>query len=206
MNEIKNKIGIIVLAAGSSSRLGQPKQLLKFKGKTFIRRIVESALNTNCHPVVVVVLGANFELIKDEILDLDCEIIFNADWQTGMSSSIKNGLSKLLEIAPDITAVIISLCDQPLIRSEHFEKLIAKYFEIKKPIVASAYEAVIGVPALFSKKFFPALLNLEDDQGAKEIIYKNPDEVGKIISPELAIDVDTKEDFEKLRSTEINFS
>ena len=125
------------------------------KKKHFCAAHVETAQKSNCFPVIVV-LGANFEKIKNEIKDLDCEIVFNTDWQTGMSSSIKIGVKKMLEIAPEISAVIIALCDQPFIKSEHFNKLVEKFLETKKPIVAGFYNETIGVPALFAKEMFSA--------------------------------------------------
>ncbi|MGI9055932.1 MAG: nucleotidyltransferase family protein [Pyrinomonadaceae bacterium] len=199
MTEIKNNVGIIILAAGSSSRLGQPKQLLRFEEKTILRRSVESAQKSKCFPQIVV-LGANFEKISVEIKDLNCELVFNADWQTGMSSSVKTGVEKMLEIAPNISALILALCDQPFVQSTHFDQLIRKYVETKKPIVAGFYNENFGVPALFAKELFSDLLNLEGDKGAKEIILNNPDFVEKLYLPEAEIDIDTKEDFKRLKT------
>ena len=197
MKELKPQVGIIILAAGSSSRFGQPKQLLKFEAETLLRRAVESAIKSDCFPVVAV-LGANFERIKNEIINLDCQIIFNADWQTGMSSSIKIGVEKMSEIAPNISAVIIALCDQPFIKSEHFNQLVEKFLEIKKQIIASFYNGTSGVPALFAQEMFDDLLKLEGEKGAKEIIRKNPDLVEKLFLTEAEFDIDTKEDYENL--------
>lgn len=197
MTENKSRVGIIILAAGASSRLGQPKQLLKFEENTFICRVIESAKESKCNPIIVV-LGANFEKINAEIGELDCQTVFNADWQTGMSSSIKTGLSKLIEIAPETSAVIISLCDQPLITKKHFNSLIRRFDETKKPVIAAAYNNTIGVPALFSKEIFSELLNLKGDSGAKQIIKKYSHLTKNILMPEGKTDIDTKEDFEKL--------
>lgn len=196
MNE--NKIGIIILAAGSSSRLGQPKQLLQFEGKTLIGRAVESALKSNCSPVIAV-LGANFQEVKNEIKEPECQIVLNPRWQTGISSSIKTGIKKMLEISPQIAAVIISLTDQPLINSSHFDKLRGTFFETKKPIIASVYHETIGVPALFANEMFPALLNLEGDHGAKQIIHNHPELVEKFLLSVAAFDIDTLEDLERLK-------
>ena len=201
MNELQNNVGIIILAAGSSSRFGHPKQLLQFEEKTLLRRTIESAQKSDCFPLVVV-LGAYFEQIENEIIDFDCAIVFNADWQTGMSSSIKIGVEKMLELAPDISAVVIALCDQPFVKSEHFNKLVEKFLETKKPIIASFYNETFGVPALFAKEMFSELSKLEGDKGAKEFIRKNLDLVEKIYLPEAEIDIDTKEDFEKLKNSE----
>src|SRR5215467_7322460 len=108
----RNDIGIIVLAAGGSSRLGRPKQLLEFEGKSLLRWAVETALNSELGPVVVV-LGAGFDLLQKEIADLSAEVIQNANWDDGMSSSIIAGLNVVTSISPSIPAVIFMLCDQP---------------------------------------------------------------------------------------------
>ncbi len=199
MRGTDEKIGIIVLAGGESKRLGQPKQLLKFEGKTLIRRAVETALSSKCSPVVLV-LGANCSEIKDEIADLKCEIVFNENWQNGMSSSIKSGLSKMLEICPDVSAVIVSLADQPLIQSGHFNKFIETFSRTTKPVVASFYNETVGVPALFAKDIFFDLLELEGDKGAKAVLKNHPESVETFSLPEAEIDIDTEAEFEKLNS------
>ena len=197
MTKLKPQVGIIILAAGSSSRFGEPKQLLKFEAETLLRRTVESAIKSDCFPVVAV-LGANFEKIKNEVIDLECQIVFNVDWQTGMSSSIKIGVEKMSEIAPNISAVVIALCDQPFIKSEHFNQLVEKFLDVKKPIIASFYIETFGVPALFAQEMFDDLSKLEGEKGAKEIIRKNPDLVEKLFLTEAEFDIDTQEDFENL--------
>lgn len=199
MRVINGKIGIIILAAGGSKRLGQPKQLLKFEGKTLIRRSVETALNSKCSPIILV-LGANFSEIKNEVSDLKCEIVFNENWRSGMSSSIKIGLSKLLELSPDVSAVIVSLADQPLIKSTHFDNFIETFSRTTKPIIASFYNETVGVPALFAKDIFPVLLNLEGDKGAKTVLKNHPESVEIFFLPEAEIDIDTQADFEKLNN------
>jgi molybdenum cofactor cytidylyltransferase len=197
MHGTDEKIGIIILAAGASERLGQPKQLLLFKNQTLIRSAVETAIHSKAEKIVVV-LGANFELIKNEIEDLNCIIVFNKNRKSGMSSSIKAGLEKLLETAPEISAAIISLCDQPLIESKHFDELIESFFQIEKPIVSAFYNNKFGVPALFSREFFSELLNLEGDRGARILLNNNSENIEKIEMPEAAFDIDTPEDVEKL--------
>ena len=192
----KNQFGIIILAAGASSRLGTPKQLLKFQGKTLLRRAVDAAIETNFKTVVV--LGANFEAIKAEIEDLEIEICFNENWQDGMSSSLKTGLHKLLEIAPNLSAVIVSLCDQPFVNSKVFTDLAETYKKTNAPIVACEYGQTVGVPALFSSSVFDELLNLSSENGAKKIIKKYISKVEKISVPQAEIDIDTHEDYQKI--------
>lgn len=197
MHATENEIAVIILAAGESKRLGQPKQLLKFKGTTLIRRAVETAVKSDA-PKVFVVLGSNFEQIKSEIEDLNCTIIFNENWKDGMSSSIKTGLENVFETVPEISAVIIFLCDQPLIESLHLNRLIEEFQRAKKSIVSAFYNDKCGVPALFARDFFSELLNLQGDQGAR-FLLNNTENIEKISMPEAVFDVDTVRDYERLK-------
>jgi molybdenum cofactor cytidylyltransferase len=193
---------LILLAAGASNRLESfPKQLLEFRGKTLIRRAVENALASECGKICVV-LGAGAEKIKREISDLPIEIVVNENWQTGMSSSLKCGLEKLLELAPNISAAIVTLGDQPLIDSTIINRLIEVFLESQAPIVAAEYAETIGVPALFARSMFDELTNLSADAGAKQIIKKYAASVEKISVPEAAFDIDTREDYENLLKLE----
>src|SRR5690349_780585 len=110
----ENKIGLIILAAGASTRLGTPKQILKFKGETLLRRIAREATSSVCRPVVVV-LGCEFERLKCELTNLDVHIIENSEWEEGMASSIRAGIKKLLEINGSAEAVVLTVCDQPFV-------------------------------------------------------------------------------------------
>ncbi|MGI8467565.1 MAG: nucleotidyltransferase family protein, partial [Pyrinomonadaceae bacterium] len=156
----KSRIGIVILAAGASVRLGKPKQLLQFQRKSLIRRAAENSLATGCENVAVV-LGANAEKIKKEIENLPLEIVINENWQNGMSSSIKTGLEKLSEIQPNLSAVILMLCDQPFVDAEMILRLIKTRRETQKMIAASDYKNTTGVPAIFSREMFEELLNLQ---------------------------------------------
>jgi len=192
------QIGIVILAAGESRRLGKPKQLLQFEGKTLLRHAVKVAIETNYK--IAVVLGANFEKTKAEIEDLEIEICFNENWQNGMSSSIKTGLKKILETMPNLCAVIIQLCDQPFVNSSILKRLAETYKRTNTPIVACEYAETVGVPALFSCVIFDELFALSADEGAKQIIKKYSASVEKISVPEAEIDIDTMKDYEKLLS------
>ena len=194
----RQNIGIVLLAAGSSRRLGSPKQLLEFQNKTLIRRAAETALLIEVPTVVV--LGANFDTIKTEIENLPLTIVFNEDWESGMSSSVKIGLTKLLEIAPRISAVVLLLCDQPFVSEDLIFRLIAARYESKKLIAASEYSDVVGVPAIFAREIFDELMNLRGDKGARFVIEKFAASTVKIPAPEAAFDVDLPEDVFKLRT------
>ena len=193
----ETNVGIIILAAGASTRLGEPKQLLTFQNKTLISRAVETSINSKCVNTAVI-LGANVETIKKEIEDFPINICTNENWKTGMASSIKCGLDLLLSEQKKLNAVLILLCDQPFIESKHINQLLKTFEQTNKDIVATEYKNTIGVPALFSSKLFDKLLKLEGDKGARQIIKTNPDLLQTIPIPEAEFDIDTVEDYQKL--------
>jgi molybdenum cofactor cytidylyltransferase len=193
----RSDIGIIVLAAGGSSRLGRPKQLLEFEGKTLLRRAVETALESELGPVIVV-LGAAFDEVQKTIGDLSSDVIHNADWSTGMSSSVLAGLELLESTSPSISAAIFMLCDQPLVSRETLQRMADVYAEANARIVASEYNNTLGVPALFDRIWFDELRSLSGDKGAKSIINRHLNDVAKLYAPESGIDIDTIADYEKL--------
>ena len=191
---------IIVLAAGASGRFGRPKQLLKYRGKSLLRYVLDIAKNVNAHPLIVV-LGANSHLTSNEITgDKDIYKIINDNWSEGISSSIRSGLNALHQIAPSSDAAIFMVCDQPFITSSLLNNLIRVQKETGKPIVASGYENTIGTPVLFHKTLFPELLALKGDAGAKKIIKQHAGSFVTISFPKGNIDIDTKEDYEALES------
>jgi len=189
-------IGFIILAAGASTRLGSPKQLLLYKDKTFLRHITEVALASPCEPIIVV-LGAYANRFRSEIQQLPIQIVENTQWSQGMGSSIKAGMEALIASGFNPHAVILSLCDQPFVSLEVIEQIIKAYRFTGKPIVASQYEGTIGVPALFDRTFFPELIAQPANQGAKSIIAQKALEVFCVPFPEGAIDVDTPEDYQE---------
>ncbi|MDQ4122538.1 MAG: nucleotidyltransferase family protein [Acidobacteriota bacterium] len=195
------KIGIMILAAGASTRMnGKAKQLLKFEGKTLLHRATEIALSfTDARPIVVV-FGANAEKLLPEIEDLPVLTAINENWASGMGGSIKTGLSVLLAENADIEAVILMLCDQPFVMTETLSRLVETFQETKKPIVACQYAETLGVPALFAREMFAELSDLQGNTGAKAVIRKHAAKVAEVPAPEAAFDVDTQADFQKLSS------
>lgn len=192
------KIGGLLLAAGGSSRLGRPKQLIEFKGSTLLRRAAETLAATTCETKVVV-LGAAVDECLNELGGLDLETYINSDWNEGMSGSIKAGLLRILDIEPATSAIIITLCDQPYMTTDIVESLITKYRRIRPPVVAAEYNNVCGVPALFSREMFDDLLQLAGDKGAQSVISKAAPKVIRISVPEAAFDIDSPEDLISLR-------
>ena len=191
------KIGLIILAAGSATRMGRPKQLLSYQGRSLILHAVEVALASLCQPIIVV-LGAYVEQIKPELMPNAVQVVENSQWQEGMSSSIRAGISMLLKTNSKLDAVIISLADQPLISPQIFNQLIQSYQETEKVIIASKYNETTGVPALFSKALFPELMQLEGDKGAKALIQKYIDTGLILLIPVAAIGIDTPDDYKQL--------
>jgi molybdenum cofactor cytidylyltransferase len=187
--------GIIILAAGSSGRLGSPKQNLIYKGETLLQRAVRAAKASACN-VIIVVLGANEEIIKPTIEGLNITTIRNPDWQEGMASSIRTGVNNLRQSGQNIDSAILMLCDQPFIDAELLNQLVQR--KQAKGITACTYKDTIGPPVLFTKKYFDELLLLKGHEGAKKLILKYPGDVETIPFPLGAVDIDTMEDFERL--------
>jgi molybdenum cofactor cytidylyltransferase len=185
-------ISVLLLAAGSSTRLGHSKQLLEINGEPLLLGATKIALQSKANRVLVV-LGSQKEKHEAVLQDLPIEIYYNKDWEKGMGNSVKAGISQLM--TKEINAVIIMVCDQPLISSSHLNNLIEKYLNTKGSLVASSYADTIGVPALFDQSLFQDLLNLEDEQGAKKLINKFKDSLVSIDFPGGEIDLDTVDDY-----------
>jgi len=188
-------VGAVVLAAGGSSRLGQSKQLLIFRGETLIRRAVGAATEAGCDPVVVVV-GQIGEAIRVELQSTSAKIVENQQWQHGPGTSIHCGVS---ELPTSVDSVVLLACDQPFVDASIIRKLIDVREKTGKPVVASSYANTLGVPALFRRSKFEALLALPPKAGAKGLIAARPDDVASIAFEDGAIDIDTAEDFERLK-------
>ncbi len=191
-----DSIGVILLAAGVSARLGEPKQLLRFRGETLLRRSAKIALAASNR--VIVTLGARIEILRKEIEDLPVVIVENKNWETGMSGSIKVGLKKFLDDADKVKAIIVMVCDQPFVNENLLKKIITKFQETGSPIVACEYQNALGVPALFCKNLFPELLALDAQTGAKQLIKKYHAQTAAISFPEGAFDIDTPADYANL--------
>ena len=189
---------VIILAAGSSSRLGTPKQNLIYQGQTLLQRAIETALASVCQPVIVV-LGANENVIRPTIEEMPVNIISNADWQEGMASSIRLGINEIQNIEPNITSIILMLCDQPFIDFSILNVLVKAQTNNRINIAACAYNDTIGAPVLFDTIYFKDLQMLKGQEGAKKLLLKYSDKVVSIPFPLGSIDIDTLDDYEQLR-------
>lgn len=192
------KCAIVVLAAGKSSRLGSPKQLLVYKGKSLVLYAVEIALQTGLRPVIVVV-GANAEVIKNELKGEQVQVVENEGWKEGMASSLRSGLTiaQQSEFHPD--GVIFMVCDQPHVSVSLLGELVRVQAETGLPMVASSYEGHLGTPALFHKSLFAELMELKGEAGARKLIKRHENLVASVPFPKGIVDIDTMADYEALK-------
>jgi len=192
------KTAIILLAAGSSSRLGRPKQLIEFQGKKLIQKAIDEAKKSKADSLVVV-LGWNPELIKTGFDSSQTSIVINESWEQGMATSMQAGLRFLREKEhPD--QVILMLVDQPYVESKLLDRLILEKERTGKGIVACSYSDTLGVPVIFDQKYFEELLKLKGSDGAKKVILRNKADVFAIDFPLGAVDLDTAEDLKRLEN------
>lgn len=183
----------LILAAGSSSRMKQSKQLLKIDGESLLRKAITVAAKSGVSKMVVV-LGANEAKHREEIAGLDPAIITNPEWQNGMGSSLKCGVRFITKEFPNTEVAIVLVCDQPLLTSDHLKNLIEHWQTSKRPIVASRYAGSPGVPVLFDRSFFKEILSLGDEHGAKKLVAQHLGQTILVDFPEGAIDLDTPDD------------
>lgn len=189
--------GAVILAAGSSSRMGSPKQALRFRGQSLLRRAALAALDAGCRPVIVVT-GANAGLSRRELDGLDVREVSNPHWETGMASSTRAGVEGLLAADPEAAAAVLMLCDQPHVTAGVISNLVAAYRATGRPVAASTYGGTFGVPALFSRALFAELARLEGLSGAKEVIRRHAAEACFLPFQGGEVDVDTPDDFSRL--------
>ena len=192
-----SKTGIIILAAGNSSRMGEPKQLMKFKSKTFLQHIIEESKEANLNPVICVT-GYQSDQISKAIAGMNVIIVNNGQWSEGMGTGISAGIKEALQ--SDLDSVILAVSDQPYVSSGLFAKMLTLKDKSGKKIVASSYAGTLGTPVLFDKEYFNQLISLHGNQGAKNIVHMNMSDVCTVKFEKGSIDIDTKEDYEKLIS------
>lgn len=191
------RTGIIILAAGGSTRMGQPKMLLTYGGKTLLQRVAEQALGATTAPVVVVT-GAGHDLVQQTLQHQAAYFVHNEQWQEGMGVSIRTGVGKITEIDKALDAVIILVCDQPFITTALLQQMMQQQSETGKGLVACAYSNTIGTPVLFSKIYFAQLLTLHGKEGAKSILKQSAEDIAVVDFPQGATDIDTPGDYERL--------
>ncbi|MEO1418992.1 MAG: nucleotidyltransferase family protein [Bacteroidota bacterium] len=188
-------ISILVLAAGKASRMGQPKQLLPYGDTTLLGHCIQTALTCPVQGVYPII-GAYANRIQAEIQVDGIHWLLNPHWEEGLSSSIRQGISYLLEEQPSIEAALVLLGDQPLITVQDLRPFFDSFAQEPERMVSTAYGEKYGVPALFPRKYFQDLLLLKGDRGAGKWMASQADI--KRISLSTTFDVDTQEDYDML--------
>ena len=189
-------LSAIVLAAGSSSRYGQCKQLVEINSASLVRLAANRLLALFPPDRVNIVVGANSQAVTQAVSDLPVNVVHNEHWQTGLASSLKAGINSL---EPGCQAVMTTLCDQVLVTGDHLRQLLDQWLADPSEITASGYAGTIGTPAIIPAEFYPQVLVLEGNAGAKSILKSNPERVRTIAIPEAEFDLDVPADLEKLK-------
>ena len=187
----------LLLAAGSSSRMSQPKMLLTFNGKSFLQHAIDEIGKVK-DVKLVVVTGSYHTLLKEILSPRQITVTENKNWEQGMGSSIQAGISYVIDNYIEAENVILLVSDQPHISSSLLEELITTKTQSGKGIVAAGYDNTIGTPILFGKKYFEELTLLQGATGAKKIAKTNMDDIAVVPFPLGAIDIDTAQDYEDL--------
>ena len=191
-------MGILLLAAGASRRMGQPKQLLPYREGSLIRYLAEQAVESKVGKVLVV-LGSHRAAVEAELAGSGADVCFNPLWEEGMGSTIGYGLNQMLLKEPALAAVVIMLSDQPRVTAGLLQRLASAYLPESESIVASAYSGTFGPPLLLDRHFFPLLHSLSGDEGAKRVLRDFHDRMSLIDFPDGSIDLDTPDDLAQLR-------
>jgi molybdenum cofactor cytidylyltransferase len=193
-----SSVAAIILAAGSASRMGRPKQLLDWGGRPLVRVVAEQALAARIDRVLVVV-GAERGAVVAALGELPLEIVGNPAYTAGQSTSLRAGIAAL---GPDVGAAIVLLGDQPFVTAAVVERIVEAWRAGGAPIVAPTYAGQRGNPVLFARELFPELLAIEGDQGARAILAANPAGISLVEFGDLRplADIDTPDDYARLQS------
>jgi molybdenum cofactor cytidylyltransferase len=190
-------IAAVVLAAGRSERLGRPKQLLPYRGRTLLRNTIECAIEAECSPIIVV-LGARADLIEPTVEGLPgVEVVVHKGWRDGMGTTIRAGMQALRDHAAwaDVRAVALLNCDQPLLRPEVLRTMRKKLDDAPESIVACEYGDTVGTPAIFEKSLVGRLEELPPGSGAKPVLEAKRETLRRHSWPQGVVDIDTPADY-----------
>ncbi|MGC6431562.1 MAG: nucleotidyltransferase family protein [Jejuia sp.] len=193
-----SNIAIAILAAGASSRMGSPKQVLKWGNTSLLEHAITNSKKSNAKEVIVV-LGANNDTISSQITTDDVSVVINKEWEKGLGRSIASAVLYVLD-SNKVEGLLIVLADQPFVTSTYLNEMILTFNLNTGKIIATAYDSDrFGVPALFDKSYFEELSRLVGDEGAKAILKKYNHQV-VVLSPDFQNwDIDTKEDYKRLK-------
>jgi molybdenum cofactor cytidylyltransferase len=190
-NTAASSLHVMLLAAGSSSRFGSPKQLADIAGRPMLARTLDTVLQLERRHPVTVVLGADVEQLAPLVRDASASVAFNPDYAQGLASSIRAGLAQ----APfDARGALIALADQVAVTADDLRRLVSRWEQQPDHIVAALYEDTIGVPAIFPADLFRELAELQGDRGARAVLSRYPERVIGVPMPSAAQDIDTPAD------------
>jgi molybdenum cofactor cytidylyltransferase len=190
-------ISAILLAAGESKRMGRPKQLLEWQGKTLLQHVLESLINSNADDIILV-LGHETDRIRKSLPALQIKIVINPDYKQGMASSLRQGL---LAMDPRSEAFLVCLADQPGIGPEIMNNMIREFQQAdpKRGIVRPVYRGLRGHPVLIGAQYLQEALQLQGDVGARQILMNHPEDILEIdVDKDVVLkDIDTPEEYQK---------
>jgi molybdenum cofactor cytidylyltransferase len=191
-----SSVAAVILAAGAATRMGFPKQILPFRGRSLLRHAIDAATAAGLAPIFVV-LGAHLERIEPELAGLPARAVLCSNWADGQGASVRAGVRALCDGTNEPDAVVLLLCDQPLLGPDVLRELLAVH-TAGADVAASTYAETVGVPALFGRNWFPRLLDLPDSAGAKRLLAAAGDDLRRIPFPGGAFDIDTPMDYDRL--------
>lgn len=192
------KVAAVIMAAGGATRFGRPKQLLEINGENLVQRCCRLAMDTGCSPLVVV-LGANSELIRAAGIPKGVTVVENHRWQDGMGSSLALGIGEVSE--SDADAALILLADQPGVNVTTIKSMEARFLDPAVSIVLCDHGESWGPPSLFHRSHFLDLAKLSGDQGGRIVSRKHPDSTATVFAPETAWDIDDEEAWSEFLAT-----
>jgi len=192
-----DSLHVLVLAAGASVRLGQPKQLVRVAGRPMLHSVVSQATAIAGHAVTVV-LGAHATELTRLLQHSGVSLVVNRNWEEGMASSIRFGVAAL---PPACDAVLMLLCDQIAVTADDLRRLVSAWRGEDGVVAAARYGGTVGVPAIFPRWCFSELAQLRGDNGAKSILERYRDRLAHVAMPNAALDLDTAEDLARVQRT-----
>lgn len=194
---------IVILAAGGSTRLGQPKQLIQLGGRPALHIVIANAMAIAGHAVTVVV-GAHARDLTYLLSHTSASFVVNRHWEEGMGSSLRCGVNSL---PGTCDAALILLGDQVMVTTDDLKRLVSAWKTAGESVAAATYSRHVGVPAIFPRSCFPELLEVRGDQGARAVIERNQNRLVRVPMANAAVDLDTPEQLaeltERFRSRDI---